>query len=55
MLLTPEQEQIGNDNFHEVVGVSRRDFMKTAAAAGTGLGALYFGYSKLAGKPVRVR
>ena len=53
MLLTPEQEQIGKDNFHEVVGVSRRDFMKTAAAAGTGLGALYFGYSKLEGKPVR--
>ena len=53
MLLTPEQEQIGKDNFNEVVGISRRDFMKTAAAAGTGLGALYFGYSKLKGKPVR--
>ncbi|MCA9047727.1 MAG: Gfo/Idh/MocA family oxidoreductase [Planctomycetaceae bacterium] len=53
MLLTPEQEQIGRDNFHEVAGISRRDFMTTAAAAGTGLGALYFGYSKLKGKPVR--
>lgn len=53
MLTTPEQEQIGKDNFNEVVGLSRRDFMKTAAAAGTGLGALYFGYSKLKGKPVR--
>jgi len=53
MLTTPEQEQIGNDNFNEVVGLTRRDFMKTAAAAGTGLGALYFGYSKLKGKPVR--
>ncbi len=53
MLLTPEQEQIGRDNFHEVVGVSRRDFMKGAAAAGTGLGAFYFGYKKLEGKPVR--
>ncbi|MCA9086409.1 MAG: twin-arginine translocation signal domain-containing protein, partial [Planctomycetaceae bacterium] len=53
MLLTPEQEQIGKDNFHEVVGISRRDFMKSAAAAGTGLGALYFGYEKLKGKPVR--
>ena len=33
MLLTPEQEKIGKDNFNEVVGVSRRDFMKGAAAA----------------------
>ena len=53
MLTTPEQEQIGKDNFYEAVGISRRDFMKTAAAAGTGLGALYFGYEKLKGKPVR--
>ena len=54
MLLTPEQEKIGKDNFNEVVGVSRRDFMKGAAAAGTGLGAFYFGYEKLKGDPVRV-
>lgn len=53
MLLTPEQEQIGKDNFSAVVGISRRDFMKTAAAAGTGLGALYFGYDKLKGDPVK--
>jgi predicted dehydrogenase len=53
MMLTPEQEQIGQDNFHEAVGFTRRDFMKAAAAGGTGLGALYFGYSKLEGKPVR--
>ncbi|MEQ9410214.1 MAG: Gfo/Idh/MocA family oxidoreductase [Fuerstiella sp.] len=53
MLLTPEQQQIGKDNFNEVVGISRRDFLKTAAATGTGLGALYFGYKKLEGKPVR--
>ncbi len=53
MLLTPEQQQIGKDNFHESVGVSRRDFLTGAAAAGTGLGALYFGYEKLKGKPVR--
>ncbi|MEZ6129537.1 MAG: Gfo/Idh/MocA family oxidoreductase [Planctomycetaceae bacterium] len=53
MLITPEQEQIGRDNFHEVVGISRRDLLKTAIAAGTGLGAVYFGYSKLKGDPVR--
>jgi predicted dehydrogenase len=54
MLLTPEQEKIGRDNFHEAVGFSRRDFMKGAAVAGTGLGALYFGYEKVKGDPVRV-
>lgn len=53
MLLTPEQEKIGRENFSEVVGLTRRDFLKGAAAAGTGLGALYFGYEKLKGKPVR--
>ena len=53
MLLTPEQEEIGRNNFYETVGVTRRDFMKGAAAAGTGLGAMYFGYEKLKGKPVR--
>ena len=53
MQLTPEQTQIGKDNFNEVAGRTRRDFLKTAAAAGTGLGALYFGYEKLKGDPVR--
>ncbi|MEZ6059661.1 MAG: Gfo/Idh/MocA family oxidoreductase [Planctomycetaceae bacterium] len=53
MLLTPEQEQIGRENFNDSVGVSRRDFLKGAAAAGTGLGAVYFGYEKLKGKPIR--
>lgn len=53
MLLTPEQQQIGKDNFTEVMGMQRRDFIKAAAAAGTGLGAVYFGYGALKGKPVR--
>lgn len=53
MLTTPEQEQIGRDNFNEVVGLSRREFITAAAATTTGLGALYFGYSKLEGKPVK--
>lgn len=53
MLLTPEQEKIGNDNFNEVMGVRRRDFIKAAAAGGVGLGAAYFGYEKLKGKRVR--
>ncbi len=54
MQLTPEQEQIGKDNFNEAVAFTRRDFITTAAAATTGLGATYFGYEKLKGKPVKV-
>ncbi|MCA9216930.1 MAG: Gfo/Idh/MocA family oxidoreductase, partial [Planctomycetales bacterium] len=51
MLVTPEQERIGRDNFHEAVGYSRRGFLATAGvvAGSAGLGATYFGYSKLAG------
>ena len=56
MLTNPEQDEIGRDNFNEVVGnwPNRREFIAGAAAAGTGLGALYFGYEKLKGKPIRV-
>ncbi|MCA9018701.1 MAG: twin-arginine translocation signal domain-containing protein, partial [Planctomycetaceae bacterium] len=54
MNLTPEQEQIGKDNFNEAVSFTRRDFLTAAAAAGTGLGAAYFGYEELKGKPVKV-
>lgn len=55
--LTAEQKQVGADNFHEAVGVTRRDFIKGVAASGAvsgaGLGAMYFGYSKV-DNPVRV-
>lgn len=55
--LTPEQKQIGQDNYYEAVGVTRRDFIKGVAAAGAvsgaGLGAMYFGYSKV-DNPVRI-
>ena len=56
MLVNPEQEQIGKDNFYGVIGglPSRRDFIAGAAAAGTGLGAMYFGYKKLERDPIRV-
>ena len=53
MVLTPEQEKIGKENFSSAVSVSRREFLKGAAAGGVGLGALYFGYSELNGDPVR--
>ena len=53
MEITPEQTQIGKDNFNEVVGITRRDMMNATAAAGVGLGALYFDYEKLNGSPVK--
>ena len=37
MELTPEQTQIGKDNFHEAVGITRRDIMKASIAVGTSL------------------
>ncbi len=56
MIVTPEQEQIGRDNFHTAAAydVTRRDAIKTGLAGGLGLGAAYFGYEKLEGKD-RVR
>ncbi|ADG69577.1 oxidoreductase domain protein [Planctopirus limnophila DSM 3776] len=54
MQLTPEQERLGKDNFHEAVSFSRRDMLIGAAAAVPGLGAAYFGYQKLSGNPVKV-
>ncbi len=68
MQLTPEQKQIGKENFNEAVGTvraekmqdlqqegfTRRSFLKGAAAAVPSLGAVYFGYEHLQGNPVRV-
>lgn len=54
MHLTEEQAQIGRDNFYETLSFTRRDFLKGTAAAGTGLGAAYFGYKQLEGDRVRV-
>ncbi len=56
-MLTAEQKQIGQDNYYEAVGVTRRDFIKgvvsTGAVTGAGLGAMYFGYGAMA-KQVRI-
>lgn len=54
MPLTPEQEQIGRENYEGAVAFTRREFLTGTAAAGTGLGALYFGYEKIKGDPVKV-
>ncbi len=57
MSLTPEEREVGRDNYWEAIGVSRRDFLKGVIAAGAvtggGLGAMYFGYDKVT-NPVRV-
>ena len=52
MNLTPEQRELGKRNFERVLGVTRRDFLKTATA-GLPAGAFYFGYKQVTGNPVR--
>jgi predicted dehydrogenase len=60
MNLSPEDKSIGKDNFHAAIGspLTRRDFLKGGIAAGAvsgaGLGAMYFGYEKSIGDPLRV-
>src|SRR3982074_2842498 len=53
MNYTPEEREIGKQNYQDAVGVSRRAFLKTAAAA-PALGAFYFGYKQLTGNPLKV-
>ncbi len=57
MNVTPEDKEVGRDNYFEALGVNRRDFMRNVIAAGAvsgvGLGAMYFGYEKIS-NPVRV-
>jgi predicted dehydrogenase len=62
MSLTPEEREVGRDNYHEAIGrydvYSRREFLKqtiaTGAVSGAGLGAMYFGYKPLEASPIRV-
>jgi len=54
MKLTPDQEQLGKENFNESVAVTRRQFLKGAAAAVPTLGAAYFGYGAIQGSPLKV-
>lgn len=56
--LTPEQRQLGQENFARVAeGMTRRRFLKGAAlAAGAAIpvsAAVYFGYQSMLGKPVK--
>ncbi len=48
--LTSEQRALGRANAHEVIGSTRRDFLKAAAVA-PAAGAFYFGYQAMGDKP----
>jgi predicted dehydrogenase len=58
MYLSPEEKSVGKENFYNVLGVTRRDFLKAGVAAGAvsgaGLGAMYFGYGASVADPLRV-
>src|SRR5262245_53275381 len=56
--LTPEQRQLGQANYERAVeGISRRNFLKGVAVAGAAgavvTPAVWYGYDKLQGKPVK--
>jgi predicted dehydrogenase len=60
MYLTPEEKEVGKENFNAAIGspLTRREFLQGGIAAGVvsggGLGAFYFGYGKSVPEPVRV-
>jgi predicted dehydrogenase len=58
MNLKPEEKEIGKQNFQEATGATRRDFLRgtvlVGAAAGTSLGAMYYGYGAKVERPLRV-
>jgi predicted dehydrogenase len=58
MNLTPEEREVGQENYYEAIGHTRRDFLKGSLAAGMGVsaatGAMYFGYDAKLGDPLRV-
>jgi predicted dehydrogenase len=57
LYVSPEKKKEGEDAFIQAVGqTNRRQFLKTALAASAGLpiaAAMYFGFKKLDGKPVK--
>jgi len=60
MDLSPEEKQIGKENFQAAIGspLLRRDFLREGCrqgiSSGNGLGPHYFGYEKSIGEPIRV-
>src|SRR5262249_24725734 len=58
MNLTPEERTVGQENYYEAVGVTRRDFLMTnvlgaTAMGAAGLGSAYYQYKGVS-DPVRV-
>ena len=58
MNLTPEEKEVGKQNFLEATGATRRDFLKGTvlggAATGATLGSLYFNYGAIKNDRLRV-
>ena len=58
MDLTPDEKKIGKENFNQVIGTTRRDFLvgtvASAGATGVGLGAMYFDYDGELDDPLRI-
>jgi len=58
MNLSPEDKSIGQENFLQAVGTTRRDFLKGTIVAGAttsaSIGAMYFGYGATIENPVRI-
>ena len=58
MDLTPEEKKIGKENFNQVVGTTRRDFLMgtlaTGVTTGAGLGSMYFEYDAQLDDPLRI-
>ena len=58
MNLSPEEKEVGKQNFLEAVGTTRRDFLKSSVLAGVAggatLGATYFKYGSIKSDPLRV-
>lgn len=53
MVLNDKQKQIGKDNYNDAVRITRRQMIAGTAVIPTAA-AMYFGYEKLQGDPVRV-
>ncbi len=58
MDLSPEEKEVGKQNFLEAAGATRRDFLKgtvlATATAGTTLGAAYYKYGEIGNDRLRV-
>ena len=58
MDLTAEEKALGKENFNQVIGTTRRDFLlgtlATGVTTGAGLGSMYYGYGAKLEDPLRI-